>query len=191
MSLVLPIYANLLQFSDIIKYKTPNPQFYIIKYLEYDAICAIVQDWINPTNMIAFYAIHSKLTNIIRIYYKHCSDRHKSEERAKFVINLPLEPITQELNILHREKKQLKTVKIFNNKSYIYLKPVPRCNIDWEKINNIIGQRIKIPSWKIRRYVAVFSVALVNFLKKNKIITNKAGRVFFNRRLNRHIASYF
>lgn len=199
MSLVLPIYANLLQFIDILKFKSICPQFYIIKYLEYDAICAIVQDWINPANMIAFYAIHSKLTNIIRIYFKHCSDNGcKSEERAKSIraVHSAIPQYHDYANCMSFSTC-ISVVRIFNNKGYIYLRPSPRIlrsdgfSIDLKKLfDNINIKRIKKNNWEIRRYFAIFVAALVHYLNKHKIRTNKAGKVFFNRRLNRHMASY-
>ena len=57
--------------------------------------------------------------------------------------------------------------------------------------DSINVKKIKENNWKIRRYFAVFSAALVHYLNKHKIRTNKAGKVVFNRRLNRHISSYF
>jgi len=193
MSLVLPIYANIVQFSEILKCKAICSQFYIIKYLEYNAICAIIQDWINPANIIAFYSIHSKLTNIICIYYKLPCNRSKSEERAKSIRSVGLAIPRNHICIPHREKIQL--VKIFN-KGYIYLRPVPRhlhsygFSMDLKQLFYSINvKRIKENNWKIRKYFAIFSVALVNFYKKNKAKrTNNAGRVFFNRIFNKHIA---
>ena len=236
MSLMLPpIFANFAQFSEIIKYKAINLQFYIIKYLEYDTICAIVQDWINPANMIAFYAIHSKLTNIIRIYFKHCSDNgRKSEERAKS-IRAVHSSIPQYLDyISHKEK--IKYVKIYYDINFMhynmphyeckiqgtnwvcslnnkyYTRPVPNPRLKWvylfqgrtsntrlngieifqgrtSKVDEYYEEMIKI-NWFMREYFAVFSAALVNFLKKNKIRTNKAGQVFFTQKFNKHISKY-
>jgi hypothetical protein len=196
-----PIFANFAQFSEIIKYKAITPQFYIIKYLEYDLICAIVQDWINPTNMIAFYAIHSKLTNIIRIYYKHCSDngrkleqKRKSEERAKRIRAL-VETIPQDIDILQLQSVIICHYHDLNDKSH--LRPIPYYllsngfSIDLKQLFDRVNlKKIKKNNWKIRRYFAIFFAALVHYLNKHKIRTNKASKVFFNRRFNRHIAQF-
>ena len=79
------------------------------------------------------------------------------------------------------------------------LRPIPRhlfsygFSMDLKQFfNSINAKRIKENNWKIRKYFAIFFAALVNYLNKknNKIRTNKAGKVFFNRRFNRHISSY-
>jgi len=190
-----PIYANFEQFSEIIKYKMHNLQFYTIKYLEYNAICVIVQDWINPKNMITFYTIHSKLTNSISfiIFCKNLLfttlNCKKTEERAKYIRNV------HDTSIGFIDIRELKMGKLerwaycYTKHDWLRPKPdfrlAPKLYIDfwyYEEIRRI--------NWIMRDCIAIFSAGLVHYLNKHKIRTNKAGQVFFNRRFNKHISKY-